>query len=946
MTRNTRRDGAARQELQGSEARFQAIVENSHEGIIFADAKGAILYRSTGFKRITGFENTERIGRVIFDIVHPDDLPLVRRLWSEMLSQPNAVREVPCRIPHVSGTWLWTDTAVQNLLDNPSVRAVALTTRDVTDRVRARQTERATFAISQAALFAPSLDELYRAIHGIVRELMPAENLYIALHDDRNDVISFPYFADTRDERPAPKRPDHGLTEYVLRSGRALLATPEVLAELEQRGEVELFGSRSIDWLGVPLKSKQRTFGVLAVQSYTEGLRYTEQQQSLLEFVSTQVAAAIERKRAEESLQGSEELLRLFVEHAPAALAMFDREMRYLAVSRRWMADYDLGDQDVLGRSHYAVFPEMPEPWKAAHRRGLAGEVVRVDEEALQRADGSVEWNRWEVRPWHLAADVVGGVIIFSENITERKRAAEAVRESELRYRTLFEQAGDYILLLEVMPEGPPVIRDMNAASLQHLGYSSAELVGRPLPLLQPTFELEPFRRRVAALSRGARSTFETRFRCKNGAELNVEMSASATVIAGRQLVLGVGRDLTERRRAEEAQASVAAQVQEAQKMESVGRLAGGVAHDFNNCLQVILLSAEQALVSPDATPALRRHLSSIEKTSRNAAGLVAQLMAFARRQPTQPKSLDLNEVTASFLPMLSGLIGEDVSVDWSPGTGVGAVWLDPAQFEQVVVNLATNARDAMSRGGHLMLSTAAESRGEGGSGDLPPGDYVRFEMADDGCGMSEEVLAHVFEPFFTTKPRGEGTGLGLASVFGIVKQNDGSIDLTSTPGRGTKVTILWPRYRAAAAPSPEARPAIPGSRAAEVLLVVDDDPMVLDVSVACLQAFGYTVLRAAGPREALRVAEQHPGPIQLLVTDVVMPGIGGPELADLLAMKRPGLRRLFVTGQEERALAKYGLVDGRVRVVRKPYEILDLAQAVRATLDDPAPEPAEPSLS
>ncbi|HVO34220.1 MAG TPA: PAS domain S-box protein [Gemmatimonadales bacterium] len=915
-----------------------STADSNDDAVCAWNVEGRILAWNRGAERLYGYAADEIVGRPMA-ILCPPGSDEERAALTAAVNLAVTAKYLETVGRRRDGTTFPAAMTISPIRDaEGKIVGASAITRDITERKRAEQSERAAYAIAQAGLSASTLDELYGAIHRIVRELMPARNLYIALQDDRSDVISFPYFMDEMDQRPEPRRPGRGLTEYVLRTGQTLLGTPEVLADLERRGEIELLGAPSIDWLGVPLRSNERAFGVLAVQSYAEGERYTEQHKSLLEFVASQVGAAIKRKDAEEAVRRSEARSRAVVEVSREGVLFTDADgiIRYRSPGFERITGYTEAER--LGHSALEwVHPEDTETvrrwWAKMVANAPRPETI---EYRLRHKNGTWRWVETSAQNF-LGDPDVRFIVDTTRDITERRLAEDALRESELRYRTLFEQAGDCILLLELMPHGPPIIRDLNVAAEDGLGYARGELLGQPASLVQAGFSLDVYRRRRQEMSGGQTQRFEARLRRKDGTEFEVEVEATAFVIAGRQLALVVARDLTERRRAAEAQARMAAQVQEAQKMESVGRLAGGVAHDFNNALQVILLSAERALLSPDATPALRQQLQSIEKTSKNAASLVAQLMAFARRQPTQPKGLDLNEVTASFLPMLRGMVGEDVVVDWTPGRDVGAVWLDPAQFEQVVVNLATNARDAMRRGGHLTLTTSAVTLSEGDPGapaDLPPGAYVCLVMADDGCGMNEEVLAHAFEPFFTTKPRGEGTGLGLASVFGIVKQNGGSIRVTSTEGAGTTVTIFWPQYRTEAAPSVEAEPAASAVGATEVLLVVDDDPMVLDVSVACLEAFGYTVLHAGGPREALQVAERHRGPIALLVADVVMPGMGGPELADRLCETRPGLRRLFLTGQADTVLEKYGLSGDEVRVVRKPFEIADLARAVRETLE------------
>jgi nitrogen-specific signal transduction histidine kinase/ActR/RegA family two-component response regulator len=395
--------------------------------------------------------------------------------------------------------------------------------------------------------------------------------------------------------------------------------------------------------------------------------------------------------------------------------------------------------------------------------------------------------------------------------------------------------------------------------------------------------------------------------------------------------------DITERKRAEEEKAKLEAQLQQAQKMESVGRLAGGVAHDFNNMLSAILGHAELALDQVDPARPLQAHLQEIQKAARRSADLTRQLLAFARKQTVQPKVLDLNETVESMLKMLQRLIGEDIQLTWQPEANLWPVRVDPSQIDQILANLCVNARDAISGVGKMTIETGNSALDEAYCAEhagFSPGEYVRLTVSDDGCGMDRETLAHIFEPFYTTKGVGEGTGLGLATVYGIVKQNNGFINAYSEPGQGTTFTIYLPRQVAKAEQAREEGPAEPVARGHETILLVEDEPVILELTKMLLERLGYAVLAAGTPGEALRLARKQAGEIHLVMTDVVMPEMNGRDLAKNLLSLYPSLKRLFMSGYTANVIAHHGVLDPGVHFIQKPFSIKELADKVREALD------------
>jgi PAS domain S-box-containing protein len=398
-----------------------------------------------------------------------------------------------------------------------------------------------------------------------------------------------------------------------------------------------------------------------------------------------------------------------------------------------------------------------------------------------------------------------------------------------------------------------------------------------------------------------------------------------------------VNNDVTEQKRAEAEREKLKEQLVQAQKMESIGRLAGGVAHDFNNMLGVILGHAEMAMNAVEPGGELHSGLLEIRRAAERSADLTRQLLAFARRQTINPRVLDLNETVEGMLKMLRRLIGEEIELSWLPGTGLWPVRMDASQIHQILANLCVNARDAIAGVGSIRIETSTVTLDEAdciGSADCVPGDYVLLAVRDDGCGMDGETMAKLFEPFFTTKALGQGTGLGLSTVYGIVTQNRGFVRVESAPGAGTTLCVYLPRYEGSAETAPveiQARPARPGSG---TILVVEDESAILEMCRRMLGRAGYRVLAASTPGEALALAGAHAGEIHLLLTDLVMPEMNGLDLAARLQASHPGLRLLFMSGYTPDAAAhQRGLPPG-AHFLQKPFAMNTLAEQVRRALE------------
>lgn len=526
--------------------------------------------------------------------------------------------------------------------------------------------------------------------------------------------------------------------------------------------------------------------------------------------------------------------------------------------------------------------------------------------------------------------DVIGVVLVFRDQTEER-----AVRRERLLLTDTIRASMEEIYLFDA---DTLRFRFVNDGALRNLGYSLAA-IRRLTPLdLKPEFTAESFQALVQPLRNGEKTlqVFETIHRRADGSHYPVEIRLQLFDHYGEKVFLATGQDITERKRTEAEKKQLQAQLLQVQKMESVGRLAGGVAHDFNNMLSVILGHTELALERVGSSGPLRGDLEVIRKAALSSADLTRRLLAFARKQTVAPQVLNLNDTVADTLKMLRRLVGENIDLAWVPGENLWPTEIDPAQVDQLLTNLCVNARNAIAGVGSITIETENVRFDEAYCAlhaGFRPGMYVMLAVSDDGCGMEKGVLDHLFEPFFTTDPTGQNTGLGLATVYGIVKQNQGFINVYSEPGKGSTFKIYLPRSLKEAVKTIAAHPVQQTASPGETVLLVEDEPAILKLGRRILTGLGYTVLTAGTPGEALELAKEHSGEIHLLLTDVVMPEMNGRDLADRLRAVRPGMRCLFMSGYTANVIAHQGVLDEGVQFLEKPFSRDTLAAKVREAL-------------
>ncbi len=782
-------------------AYLDQLVECAPEAITILDSCHQVTRINSEFTRMFGFALEEALGRLLDELVVPPDRTAESDWIQEAVEKGQKVT-LETKRRRKDGTLVDVSVSCAPVMVGAKRVGICVLYRDIEEHKRAQTLSSALYRIAERTSAASHLQGFYASIHNIVGELMNARNFYIALYDPATELLTFPHFVDEHDPAPAPKRLGRGLTEYVLRTGEPLLATPKVFEELVAKGEVELIGAPSLDWMGVPLRAGSQTFGVLVVQSYREDVRFGERDKEVLTFVSQQLASAIDHKRHE-----------------------------------------------------------------------------------------------------------------------------EALRQSESRYRSLVQSAVYGIYRSSV--DGR--FLDVNPALIHMLGYDSADEVVKLDPQREVFVEPAEHERLLQEFQRtGCLDSAEVRWKRKDGSVITVRLSgrAATELDEADQALEIIAEDITERRALED-------QFRQAQKMEAVGRLAGGVAHDFNNLLMVVSGYTEVLMEALDQNDPLLVKVQAIQQAADRATTLTRQLLAFSRKQLLELKVVDVNSIVADMERLLRPLIGENIDLTTKLTPNVGHTRADAGQLEQVIMNLVVNAKDAMPDGGRILIQTseADPDTARREHSLIEPGTYILLSVSDTGAGMDRETQSRIFEPFFTTKEKGKGTGLGLSTVYGIVKQGGGYIFAQSEPGCGTTFRIYLPRV-ADPADSPRvdkhAQAAAGGS---ETVLLVEDEESVRELVRETLKTRGYTVIEASDGIAGMRVSEEYQGNIEILITDVVMPGMSGRELAKRVAAARPNIRVLYLSGYTEDAIIHEGALEPGTGFLQKPFTLQVLARKVREVL-------------
>jgi len=791
------------QQQVGGDARlqfFEQMFQASPDALSIADGEHRVLWANQTFASMFGYADAEIVGQPLENLVVPSSRLAESKWVTESLAKGERIT-LETKRRKKDGTLLDVSVSCAPLLLDGKVVGFYAGYHDISDRRRVEALSSALYRVAEKSSSAHELQQFFAAVHGIVDELMHGRNFYIAIYDPATELLTFPYFVDEQDSPPPPKKLGRGLTDYLIRTGEPLLATPEVLEAMVDRGEVARNGSKSLDWMGVPLKVNNHTFGALVVQTYSKNIRYGEADKEILTFVARQVASAVEIKRNEQALRRS--------------------EARY---------------RSLVQSSVYGIY-----------RSSLEGRFL-----------------------------------------------------------------------------------DVNPALITMLGYGSPDDV----LLLDPENDVfaqpEEHERLIDEFRRSGRlDGFEVKWKRKDGSAITVRISGRAVSSADEpaDVLEAIAEDVTDRRALED-------QFRQAQKMEAVGRLAGGVAHDFNNLLMVISGYAEVILGQMDPASPLHEKGRAIQLAADRATTLTRQLLAFSRKQLLELKVVDVNAIVQDMERLLRPLIGENIELVTILSPEAAHTRADAGQLEQVIMNLVVNAKDAMPAGGKLTFRTdniVVDENHRRGQHFIRPGNYVTLLVSDTGMGMDRETQSRIFEPFFTTKEKGKGTGLGLSTVYGIVKQSGGYVMVQSEVGRGSAFQIYLPLVEGAA--EQQSVTVAEAGGGTETILLVEDEESVRQLVRDTLAAKGYQVLEAENGEAGMVAAARHQGKIDLVITDVVMPGMGGREMVKRLIESRPGTKVLYLSGYTEDAIVSDGSIEKGTAFLQKPFTLQSLSRKVREVL-------------
>ncbi|HXW17000.1 MAG TPA: PAS domain S-box protein, partial [Candidatus Acidoferrales bacterium] len=788
---------------RAAEERLRTLFENAIEGIFQTTPDGRYLSANPALARLFGYGSAAEMIEHVKDIgteLYAD--PARRDEFIAIMNAHDHVEGFEYELVRRDGKRVWvSENAHAVRSESGKLLYYEGTVEDITELRRAEAERQAQLEIIRSVNMTDNLDDLLHAIYGALNKIVYAANCFIALHDPATDMFRFPFLIDEYDSAPPPQQVGRSCTAYVFRTGRAMLIPQSVFDQMAARGEVELVGTPSPSWLGVPLRTPSATIGVLVVQHYEDPDAYTQRDLEFLTSVGGQIALAIQRKRNEAALREGEARLRVLVEQLPAILWTVDDNLRFTSALGAGLTHAGIGAEQIVGKTMTAFFETLDANFLpiTSHRRAVLGESSTFH----------MEWRN-----------------------------------------------GSY------------------ACHVEPLRDAAGNCVG----------------------------------------------------------AIGMALDVTDRKKLEE-------QLRQAQKMEAVGRLAGGIAHDFNNLLMVIQGHAELLTDRLKPGESLHRNAEQIQEAAQRATSLTRQLLAFSRKQMLAPVVIDVQSVVSDMEKILRRLIGEDIELMSVSAPHLWRVKADRSQIEQVIMNLAVNARDAMPRGGKLTIETAnaeLDSSYSRAPMILTPGRYVMLSVTDTGCGMDAETQAHIFEPFYTTKEKGKGTGLGLATVYGIVKQSGGYVWVYSEAGKGAAFKIYLPAVEEHATASGD-RPAaatVSLPRGTETVLLVEDEEGVRDLTKEYLELCGYKVLVADCGARAVEIVSNYTGAIDLMMTDIVMPGLSGSELAQRISSLRPNVRVIYMSGYTDHAVIHHGISTSNVILLQKPFTMGALAHKLREALD------------
>jgi two-component system cell cycle sensor histidine kinase/response regulator CckA len=913
------------------------ILASVPQSVVVADPQGRVIYWNEGAQKLLGYSAQEALGRHVF-FLHPEKLhPWIEsEVIGPLLSRGTHLVELPAI--HRSGEEVWILLSLAVLRgDDGAVAGMVGVSTDITEKKRLERAIR-TLVEGGAAQVG---ERFFTATARQLAEILGVEIVLLGEYpgSTREAVraLAMSVDGDIQEDFDLPLKGSP--CEQAIHAGACRFARG-LRAAFPEDPTVARLGVHSC--IGLRLSDSQGQILGLVMAASRREMQATDFARSVLQVFAPRISAEIERRRNEERLRRLTHIL----EATSDLVGTSTPEGRILYLNRAGRRMLGLDEAvDLSSLSMADVYPPttlrriVKEHLPVANREGTCS-----FESSIRQRDGQ-ELPVSQVLIAHHGPQ--GQVEFYStilRDLSAQRRAAERLRESEARHRALFETMAQGVVYQDaaghIIAANPAAERILGLTLDQMMGRTSVDPRWRAIHEDGSPFPGETHPAMVALQSGKPAHAIMGVFNPLENTTRWIDVHATPQFRPKEERpyqVFATFTDLTERLQAEAERESLKEQLAQSQKMEAVGRLAGGVAHDFNNLLTAIRGFAEVIRESLGPDHPSRADLEEILQASTRAAGLTQQLLAFGRKQIVAPRTLNLNAAIEASRRMLERLIGEDVTIEvqWAPD--LWPVRMDPNQLDQVLVNLAANARDAMPEGGRLLWATANLVLDEAflrGRPQVQPGDYVRLSVSDTGVGMDARTRERIFEPFFTTKETGKGTGLGLATVYGIVSQNGGFIDVLSEPGKGTTFEIYLPRSTSEGEQAPQA-PGASSLHGTETILLVEDEESVRRLARRVLVGKGYQVLEAETVDHALHIARTHPGKMDLLVTDVVMPGLNGLALYRRLLEWRPGLKVLFMSGHNENVITRHGVLDEGLHFLPKPFRVEDLASKVRAVLDE-----------
>ncbi|HVU27324.1 MAG TPA: PAS domain S-box protein [Verrucomicrobiae bacterium] len=909
-------------ELARREKYFRALTENSLDVLWILNREGNLTYASPSVERVMGYLPDELFGKNALANVHPEDLSRARAALQIAVDDPKHTVKLEIRYRRKSGVWQYIEIVGQSRLTDPDIAGLVIHCRDITERRQGEHRNAIFSKLGHGLSSATTAAQAAMIICEVADALFDWDGFAIDLYsDERDEVFSLLNIATVdgrRIELPQSAQFKTGSTvvKRVIQRG----------AELFNGGEA---GNLVASTMLAPIRKGNRVIGILFIQGRVNDT-YSYQDLDTLQILADHCAGALERLRAEQALGENQQRFRDLFENSPDAIFVDSLDGKVLDVNPAACVLHGFTREQLIGKNSLEelVPPNKREEARKNFEKLVNGDLSRIESESFNVDACAIPV---EVRARRVRYDGQPAVLLHVRDITERRAAENALRSSEILFRSVWENSADGMRLTD--EKG--IVIAVNNSFCKLVSMDAAALEGKPFtavfsPLENPAGMMEEYRKHFD--KRAPQRKIERQFKLHNDKQVTLEITNSFIELHERPLLsLSLFRDVTAQRRLEE-------QLLQSQKMEAIGQLAGGVAHDFNNILTVIqghatLLTSYDGLGNPAAKSA-----ASIAQAAERAAGLTRQLLAFSRRHLIQPRRIDLNKVVGNMTNMLGRLLGEDIALQLNYCQMPPTVEADASMMEQMLLNLAVNARDAMPRGGQLgiritlveITDTHIRRRA-----DAHPGIYVRISVSDTGSGISSENLPRIFEPFFTTKEIGKGTGLGLATVYGVVKQHQGWIEVESELGKGSTFNVYIPHIPNEVNDAEKSTSQITIRGGDETILIVEDEPPVCELVSRVLRRYGYNILQAGNGAEAVQVWNENKKRVNLLLTDLVMPdNMNGRELAEKLWVESPELKVIFTSGYSADIVGKDFKLEPELNFLQKPYHPQTLALTVRRCLD------------